>query len=61
MSSAGNVPMNAKELRAFVDQTMKESGISIEYGCKSLERDDWAIDCLTDPAYALRLKKVYDT
>jgi len=37
-----------------------ETGIKIEYGDKSLERDDWALDILTNKGWALRLDATMD-
>jgi hypothetical protein len=58
--SGDTTPLKAADLKKFVDQVSEESGIKIVYGDKSLERDDWVLDILTNKGWALRLSAALD-
>jgi len=58
MAFSGDLPCTAAELREFVDQMIKKHGIAIEYGCESLNRNDWSVDLLVMPALRSKLRKL---
>jgi len=55
--SAHTVPTTAAKLKAFVEKTKKDTGLSIEYGDDCLNRDNWAVEILEDKEYAKALKE----
>lgn len=52
------MPTSAAKLKAFVDKTVKETGINIVYGDSCLERDNWALEILEDENYANSLEEI---
>jgi hypothetical protein len=56
---ACSTPLPAAVLRDFVQRTREETGLNIVYGDKSLERDDWIFDMLTNVEYKKRFRALY--
>jgi hypothetical protein len=46
--SSDTVPCSAVDLKKFCAQVTKDSGIQIEYGCDSLNKDNWCLDLMTN-------------
>ena len=55
--NATTAPLTAAELKKFVEDSSKKYGLRIEYGCPSLERDDWLFDALTNKEHMNRLRQ----
>ena len=54
--TADTIPCSAIEFKDFCNQVTKDSGIKIEYGCDSLNRDNWCLDIMTNKDKVKKLR-----
>ena len=60
MCSADTTPLKGAELKRFVEETAKQTGLRFEYGDEMLEKDDWVFDVLTNKEHVGRMKEHYN-